>query len=84
MPYITNLNIKHFKCFNNFKVDGLARVNLITGKNNVGKTALMEAIGINVYARKLLIRKNYIKCCYHQWFRKNHQWWVVIISMYLR
>ncbi|SMM98620.1 hypothetical protein SPONL_2277 [uncultured Candidatus Thioglobus sp.] len=51
--YIKTLNIQNFKCFDNFKVEGLARVNLITGKNNIGKTALMEAIGINVYAQDI-------------------------------
>jgi AAA15 family ATPase/GTPase len=34
----------------NFEADGFARVNLITGKNNVGKTAFMEACYINASA----------------------------------
>ncbi len=41
--FIKNIEIRNFKCFNSFKVDGLKRVNLIGGKNNVGKTAFMEA-----------------------------------------
>ena len=41
--HLTNIEIKNFKCFKDFKVKGLARVNLITGQNNVGKTSLMEA-----------------------------------------
>jgi hypothetical protein len=40
---ITEIEINHFKCFENFKTNGFKRVNLIVGKNNVGKTALMEA-----------------------------------------
>jgi AAA15 family ATPase/GTPase len=43
---ITEIEIKNFKCFENFKANGFKRVNLIVGKNNVGKTALMEACWI--------------------------------------
>lgn len=41
--FIKNIEIKNFKCFENFKAKGFGRVNLIGGKNNVGKTAFMEA-----------------------------------------
>lgn len=41
--FIKNIEIKNFKCFKDFKAEGLGRVNLIGGKNNVGKTAFMEA-----------------------------------------
>ncbi len=41
--HLTNIEIKKFKCFKDFKADGFKRVNLIGGKNNVGKTAFMEA-----------------------------------------
>jgi len=41
--FIKNIEIKNFKCFDNFKAEGFGRVNLIGGKNNVGKTAFMEA-----------------------------------------
>jgi AAA15 family ATPase/GTPase len=41
--FIKNIKINNFKCFKNFEANGFARVNLITGKNNVGKTAFMEA-----------------------------------------
>lgn len=44
--FITEIEIKNFKCFENFKANGFKRVNLIVGKNNVGKTALMEACWI--------------------------------------
>ncbi len=43
---ITEIEIKNFKCFEDFKANGFKRVNLIVGKNNVGKTALMEACWI--------------------------------------
>jgi len=43
---MTQLTIKKYKCFNNLKVNGLNKVNLITGFNNIGKTAFLEAIYI--------------------------------------
>jgi len=42
------IEIKDFKCFKDFKAEGFKRVNLIGGKNNVGKTAFMEACYINL------------------------------------
>lgn len=44
------IDIKDFKCFKDFKAEGFKRVNLIGGKNNVGKTAFMEACYVNVRA----------------------------------
>jgi AAA15 family ATPase/GTPase len=47
--FIKNIEIKNFKCFEDFKANGFGRVNLIGGKNNVGKTAFMEAVCTNVF-----------------------------------
>ena len=41
--FIKNIEIRDYKCFKDFKAEGFGRVNLIGGKNNVGKTAFMEA-----------------------------------------
>lgn len=41
---LTSVEVKGFRCFENLRVDGLAQVNLFVGKNNAGKTALLEAI----------------------------------------
>jgi len=41
---LTNLEIKNFKCFSELKVSPLAKVNLIVGAGNSGKTSLLEAI----------------------------------------
>jgi len=49
--FIKNIEIKNFKCFEDFKAEGFGRVNLIGGKNNVGKTAFMEAVYVNIYAQ---------------------------------
>jgi AAA15 family ATPase/GTPase len=46
--FLTDIEIKEFKCFTDFKASGFKRVNLIGGKNNVGKTAFMEACYVNV------------------------------------
>jgi AAA15 family ATPase/GTPase len=43
---VTELNIENFKLFEHLKVEGLKRVNLFAGKNNCGKTALLEALRI--------------------------------------
>ena len=40
---LKNIEIVKYKCFENFKLENLSRINIITGKNNVGKTALLEA-----------------------------------------
>lgn len=48
--FLTDIEIKQFKCFTDFKASGFKRVNLIGGKNNVGKTAFMEACYINVHS----------------------------------
>jgi AAA15 family ATPase/GTPase len=51
--YIKNIDITKFKCFKNFSSSGFSRVNLISGKNNVGKTAFMEAVYIYVNAKTI-------------------------------
>jgi AAA15 family ATPase/GTPase len=51
--FINTIAIKDFKCFKDFQADGFGRVNLIGGKNNVGKTAFMEACYANVYGQNI-------------------------------
>ncbi|CAA6815165.1 MAG: Unknown protein [uncultured Sulfurovum sp.] len=60
--FIKNIEIKNFKCFEDFKAEGFGRVNLIGGKNNVGKTAFMEACYINNSKKNLnhMIRIRYV------------------------
>jgi AAA15 family ATPase/GTPase len=48
--FLTEIEINQFKCFKDFKAAGFKRVNLIGGKNNIGKTAFMEACYINVHS----------------------------------
>lgn len=51
--FLTDIEIKEFKCFKDFKAAGFKRVNLIGGKNNIGKTVFMEACYINRYTHDL-------------------------------
>ena len=41
---LSSIHIQNFRCFNNLKVKGFKSINLIGGPNNVGKTALLEAL----------------------------------------
>jgi len=43
MALLPDLHIKNYRLFQDFKLERLARVNLIAGRNNVGKSALLEA-----------------------------------------
>lgn len=42
----TNLHIKNFRLFDDLKIDELRRINLFVGKNNSGKTAVLEAMAM--------------------------------------
>lgn len=41
-----SIRVRNFRSFTDLRLEGLARFNLIGGKNNVGKTALMEALAL--------------------------------------
>jgi AAA15 family ATPase/GTPase len=43
---LDSLEIKGYRCFEHLTIEKLGRVNLIVGKNNTGKTALLEALWI--------------------------------------
>lgn len=45
--YIQNIKIKKYKCLDDFEAKGFKRINLIAGKNNVGKTVILEALLIS-------------------------------------
>ncbi len=56
--FIKEIEIKNFKCFVDFEAEGFSQVNLIGGKNNVGKTAFMEACYlIHSYSQSSLLQK---------------------------
>ena len=41
---LTGVDISNYRGFKSFRIEGLTRVNLLVGKNNSGKTALLEAV----------------------------------------
>ena len=43
----TSFRIENFRCFEELTIEPLARVNLICGENNTGKTALLEALWLH-------------------------------------
>ena len=43
----TSFNVENFRCFEQLTLKPLARVNLIAGKNNTGKTAFLEALWLH-------------------------------------
>lgn len=43
---LNSLEVKGFRAFQHLQIERLGRVNLIVGKNNIGKTSLLEALYI--------------------------------------
>ncbi|MGW8257499.1 MAG: AAA family ATPase [Thermoguttaceae bacterium] len=41
---LTRVEIKNYRCFESYEMQDLTQVNLLVGKNNCGKTALLEGI----------------------------------------
>ncbi|PZV20521.1 MAG: chromosome segregation protein SMC [Snowella sp.] len=41
---LRSLKIENFRCFPSFELNKLGRINLLVGKNNSGKTSILEAI----------------------------------------
>src|SRR3970040_2246227 len=39
--------IRNFKLFRHLRVEGFQRINLVTGRNNSGKSALLEALFVH-------------------------------------
>lgn len=41
---LTGLKIEGYRCFESFRMEGLARVNLLVGMNGAGKTTILEGV----------------------------------------
>ncbi len=52
--FVKNVEFKNFKCFKELKVKDLKRVNLISGKNNVGKTSFMEGLELYLSSKECI------------------------------
>ena len=46
-PY-ASFEINNFRCLQNFRMEDIGQVNLVAGMNNVGKTALLEALFLHI------------------------------------
>jgi hypothetical protein len=55
-----SFGVRNFRCFRNLRLTGLNRTNLIAGKNNTGKTAILEALFVHggAYNPELTLRIN--------------------------
>lgn len=47
---LDSLEIRNFRGFQHLQIEKLGRVNLIVGKNNIGKSSLLDAL--DLYARR--------------------------------
>ena len=59
---ITNFKIKHFKNLESIDISTNSKINLIVGKNNVGKTSLIQSLYIAFSTQEFL---EYYKSEYH-------------------
>ncbi|WP_028667120.1 AAA family ATPase [Runella zeae] len=55
---LQSIEIENFRCFEKTAISGFEQINLITGKNNAGKTALLEAIFYFLSSQRYAIIKN--------------------------
>ncbi|MFZ2725124.1 MAG: AAA family ATPase [Methylococcaceae bacterium] len=53
VEHIENIEIINFKCFKHLTVSDIGKVNLIGGKNNVGKTAFLEAVELYISSNQV-------------------------------
>ena len=52
--FVKNISFENFKCFKELKYDGFKRVNLIGGKNNIGKTSFMEGLNLALSSNDII------------------------------
>ncbi len=52
-PKLIEITISNFKAFYDFKIEGLTQINLISGKNNAGKTTFLESCYINLVSNDI-------------------------------
>ncbi len=52
MNFIDNIEIKNFKSIRHQKIEGCTRINVFIGYPNVGKSNILEAIGLLTFIRK--------------------------------
>lgn len=61
-PRITTLTIERFRALRKLRIDGLGHVNLITGRNNTGKSSILEALQILASEASLSVVSGILRC----------------------
>ena len=52
---LTRIETRNYRAFGNSKLDGLRRINVITGANGSGKTALLEAVYLAAFGHPMAV-----------------------------
>lgn len=60
-PKIENLTIENFRAIKKMELNGLGRVNLITGRNNSGKSTVLEAVRLLASKASLAVIRSILK-----------------------
>ena len=75
---IKDLKIENFKGFEKFEIFGFKQVNLFTGKNNAGKTSLLEAINLlykpedAYYINSIFLLFHFLFYCFEYYHKTLH------------
>lgn len=86
--HLQSINVVNYKTFKDFKLNQFTRINIITGKNNIGKTTLLEAIYLlskqNDIASffKLIINRNKLNKLTPIWLNRFIKDQIVISGMF--
>ena len=54
---LKSLSLKNFRCFKDARLDGLKRINIVTGRNATGKTVLLESLFLAGGGSPLIVLK---------------------------
>ena len=66
---LKTIKIKNFRSFQSFELQQLGRVNLLVGKNNTGKTSILEAMAL-AYIACLIINESRLNCFNNKAYRR--------------
>ncbi len=78
---LESLSIKNYRLFKELRINSLKRVNLIIGKNNVGKTSLLEAIATYLNREDIALKIYRISCDRGEWAKGNFKPATVLNSL---
>jgi len=70
---LESLYIKNYRLFRELRIDSLKRVNLIIGKNNAGKSSLLEAIATYLGRDEIALRIYTLSCERGEWTENDFE-----------